>query len=165
MRCYRILASFIWLWVIFLVSCINAQTSLDKPLHTTVCQIAKHCGPYDGKIVRFRASVLSDWFENIILSDPACEGGVMPLFSEEALEKRDVLAFHNELLKGKPGDLDLLITATFTGRISCESNLTNKRSRTIQIEKVENLEVKRTENPFLKRMGLYPPPKELFDKP
>ena len=102
---------------------------------------------------------MSDWFEHTLLGDPTCEGGVIPLFSEEAMEKRDVRAFYNELMKGKIGDWDLLITATFTGRIGCESNLPNNRGRTIQIEKVENLEVKRTENPFLKRMGLWPPPK------
>jgi hypothetical protein len=152
--------------LIFFVSSLNAQTNLDKPMNTTICKIVIHCGTYDGKIVRFRASVWSDWFEKIALSDPKCDGGIIPLVSQKSLEKPDVQAYYNEVVKGKPGDWDLLITATFTGRLICESNSPKYTGhRIIQIDKVENLEVKRTENPFLKRIpGGSPPPKELFDK-
>jgi hypothetical protein len=117
----------------------------EKPIETTVCQLVSGCSAFNGKRVRFRASVESDWFEHTALVDQKCDRGVVPETSEEADKRPDVTAFNRAMAQGKPGTTDLHINAIFTGRFFCrQPSIGSQARRIIEIDKLDSLEVTRT---------------------
>jgi hypothetical protein len=128
----------------------NSPNTSQKPKETTVCQIVADCRNFNGKLVRFRASVLSDWFEYTALVDSSCERGIVPGTLDDTDKRPSVGAFFSTLemgrqrKNGKAKGKELSIKATFTGRFIC--NLASPeptKRRIIQIVDVEDLEVKK----------------------
>jgi len=124
----------------------STSNAPEKPFETTVCNLVAHCKGLNGRRVKFRASVMSDWFEHTALVDPKCKRGIVPRTSDGADKRPDVDAFNRALEQGKPGTTDLSITATFTGRFSCQpTSPSPSNRRVIEIEEVEALEVTKAE--------------------
>ena len=114
-------------------------------MDVTICQLVANCRKFDGKRVRFRASVISDGFEHTALVGPGCKRGVAPWTSDEADKRPDVEAFNRALEDLRPGTGtgDRQVTATFTGRFTCKpASHSPERRRVINVEAVEELQVK-----------------------
>lgn len=122
----------------------SKHSALEKPIEVTLCKLVAKCKKFDGKRVRFHASVISDWFEHTALFDRKCQRGLVPWIPDELEKHPDIEAFNRAMEEGKPGRRDLRIAAVFTGRFTCKSTSSFHRGRSIlEIEEISELEVTR----------------------
>jgi len=106
-----------------LIACSETQSARD-PLDTTVCAVLADPSAFSGKLVRFRAGVLTDWHHGIALLDRSCRGAIQ-LSSTDAvsIQQSEALdAAVGTLVNGGP---NRTAVATFTGRVSWESQKSN----------------------------------------
>lgn len=87
-----------------------------NPVVVSVCAITRNPMAYNGKVVRFRAAVLTDWHHGIQLFVKGCRGGIQ-LASTDNAPAAETRAL--DLAIGTPlnGGNDRTAVATFTGRI------------------------------------------------
>jgi hypothetical protein len=109
-----------------------------EPIVTTFCEIVQHSGRFDGKPVRFRASVVSDGIDHTALADPKCGSRtVVPRISEEASDRSDIQQFRDAIFLQKPrGTAFKRVSATFTGVFRLDGKVP-----VLQVEKVQELMV------------------------
>jgi hypothetical protein len=93
-----------------------AGTVSAKPVEASLCSISRDPMAYNGKVVRFRAAVLTDWHHGIQLFAKGCRGGVQ-LASTDSAPAADGRAL--DVAVGTPlnGGYDRTVVATFIGRI------------------------------------------------
>jgi hypothetical protein len=112
------------------------HTNMD-PVVTTLCDVISHSETWNGKRVRFRASVISDGIDHTALADPKCKDRVIPRISEEARDRPDVARFWRSLFIDKPrGTAFKEVSATFTGTF-----VLDRKVRALQVEEVRDLTV------------------------
>jgi hypothetical protein len=91
-------------------------SSNSPPRDTTVCAVLKNPPSFNEKIVRFRATVLTDWHHGIALIQSGCQGAIQ-LGSVDAVPPKQSRDFDEAVgTRLNPG-VDRAATATFTGRI------------------------------------------------
>lgn len=88
----------------------------QNPLVVSVCDITRNPMAHNGKVVRFRAAVLTDWHHGIVLFVKGCRGGIQ-LASTDTAPAAETRAL--DLAIGTPlnGGHHRTAVATFTGRI------------------------------------------------
>lgn len=93
-----------------------ASGGSPNPVVASVCAITRNPMAYNGKVVRFRAAVLTDWHHGIQLFVKGCRGGIQ-LASTDTAPAAEARAL--DLAIGTPlnGGYDRTAAATFTGRI------------------------------------------------
>lgn len=79
-------------------------------LDTTLCALVHRPDAFDGKMVRFRAGVLTDWDQGTVLVHTGCKGGVQ-LHSTDA-----VPAEQSQALDKAVGVNDLAAANAFSAR-------------------------------------------------
>lgn len=87
------------------------------PVDTTVCDVLANPSAFDGKLVRFRAGVLTEWHHGIALMGRDCQGAIQ-LASTGAVPAEQTEAFDAAVGTPLKGGFDRTAVATFTGRIS-----------------------------------------------
>lgn len=101
--------------LVLLLSCACAHQRDVAPVHTSICSVAATPQQYANRMIRTRASVLSDGIEHIVLFDERCpKAGVVPLFSATD-DASGGAAISAAIFTGRPGTTDKKITATFVG--------------------------------------------------
>lgn len=86
----------------------------QNPLVVSVCDITRNPMAHNGKVVRFRAAVLTDWHHGIVLFVKGCRGGIQ-LASTDTAPAAETRAL--DLAIGTPlnGGHHRTAMATFTG--------------------------------------------------
>ena len=109
-----------------------------EPTATTFCEIVRYSDRFDGRSVRFRASVVSDGIDHTALADPKCgPRTIIPRISEEASDRADIQQFRDAVFLQKPrGTAFKHVSATFTGTFTWDGKV-----RVLQVEKIEALTV------------------------
>jgi hypothetical protein len=92
------------------------RTVSAEPVAATLCSIAHNPMAYNGKVVRLRAAVLTDWHHGIQLFVKGCRGGVQ-LASTDAAPAADARALDAAIGTPLNGGYDRTVVATFIGRI------------------------------------------------
>ena len=95
----------------------------NPTIHTTVCEITRHLGDFDGKNVVFHARVESDGIERTVLMDDKaeCPRGLIPAaVTGNKKSERAEKAMTKLVYRGHPGTLDKEIEGDFVGLISLE---------------------------------------------
>lgn len=124
-----------------------APSGRGVPVQTSVCQLVANCKEFNDRIVQFRASVNSDWFEHTALVEQACHLGIVPKTTDATDKRPGVDAFNRALERGRPGRTDLTITATFVGHYVCQpASKSSGNQRIIEIEDVRDLKVTNAES-------------------
>lgn len=105
-------------WTLVLAASVISGASADglKARETSLCQIVHKPMSYNGKVVRFRAGVLTDWHHGIQLFIKGCRGGVQ-LISTDAAPQSEALALDQAIGNPLNGGYDRTVFAMFTGRI------------------------------------------------
>lgn len=116
----------------------QGQSAGAEPIVTTFCDIVRNSERFDGRLVRFRSSVVSDGIDHTALSDPKCgPRTIIPRISEEASDRSDIQRFRDAVFLQKPrGTAFKHVSATFTGVLSWDGKV-----RVLQVEKVQELTV------------------------
>jgi hypothetical protein len=116
----------------------QGHSSGTEPIVTMFCEIVLHGERFDGRTVRFRASVVSDGIDHTALADPKCgTRTIIPRISEEASDRTDIQKFRDAVFLEKPrGTAFKQVSATFTGTFTVDGKV-----RVLQVEKVEELTV------------------------
>jgi hypothetical protein len=117
------------------------QTSGDKPVETSVCELVKHSAKFGDKIVRVHASFVSDGMDRSSLTDPHCKRGLEPFIPQEIVQHPDIKDFNTALDRGEPGTADKQVTGTFTGKFHCEPDCGAKGRRVLKISRIDDLQV------------------------
>lgn len=94
-----------------------ALQTVANPVGTTVCGVLANPSAFDGKVVRFRAGVRTDWTHGMYLIDRGCKGAIQ-LVSIEAVEPNTEKAFDEAVGTELNGGFKRTAVATFTGLIS-----------------------------------------------
>ena len=94
-----------------------AQGVAAKPTDTTLCAVVHDPRAFDGKIVRFRAGVLTDWTHATVLVHTGCKHGI-ELSSTERLTREQSDAFDSAVGNPMTGGYDRTAMATFIGKFS-----------------------------------------------
>ena len=109
---------FMWKWSFIVMAGLAsiAEGSPPKPIDAPLCAITRSPMAYNGKIVRFRAAVLTDWHHGIQLFVEGCRGGIQLASTDHAPA---VEGHALDAAIGTPlnGGYDRTAVATFTGRI------------------------------------------------
>ena len=99
-----------------LIALVAVQAGLS-PVETTVCNVIANPSAFDGKLVRFRAGVATDWTHGMFLMDRSCEGRIQLSFMN-AVPVDEAKAFDKAVGTELNGGFDRTAVATFTGHIS-----------------------------------------------
>ncbi len=108
--------------------------------NTTVCSIVAQPKKYDGKLVRIKASVLSDGMDGTLLVSHDCPRGGIDLVVEREFSKVEGLSSIDEAIyRGTPGTKGKEITATFVGKFAWSP----RRSpyRTLSVRNIVDLHI------------------------
>ncbi len=108
-----------------------------EPISVTLCEVAAHPDRFDGKLVRFRASFVSDGMDHSILVQRGCKRGIVPYAAPDNKQRPDVDAFDRAIETGAPGTADKKVVAVFTGRFVWKP----PSKRIIELEGVADLQV------------------------
>ena len=93
-----------------------AEGGSPRPVEAPLCAITRNPMEYNGKVVRFRAAVLTDWHHGIQLFVKGCRGGIQ-LASTDAAPDAEGRALDVAIGTPLDGGRDRTALATFTGRI------------------------------------------------
>lgn len=88
----------------------------QKAVEAPLCAIVLNPHAYSGRIVRFRAAVLTDWHHGIVLFSQNCRGGIQ-LASTDDAPPAEAAALDDAVGTPLNGGYDRTAVATFTGRI------------------------------------------------
>lgn len=135
----RILTTLVFIAALLADVCVGQLREQAKvePIVTTFCEVVRHSETWNGKLVRIRASVISDGMDHTALADPKCSVRITPRISEEASDRADVQQFTRSLFIDTPrGTAFKQVSATFTGTF-----VWDRRVRVLQIEQVKDLTV------------------------
>ena len=103
-------------WLVLICASHSALSAETPPAFTSLCDIVARPAAYDGKVVRIRASVLSDGIERTVLTDLDCPGlGIVPESVGPMSKVPGMSELQNAIYRGVPGTTDKHIEATFTG--------------------------------------------------
>lgn len=94
-----------------------AQSLSAEPIATTICAIVRTPRAFDGKVVRFRAGVWTDWHHGTFLVHDGCKSGIA-LLSTEAVPHYQSDALDSAVGNPMTGGNDRMAMATFTGKFS-----------------------------------------------
>lgn len=94
-----------------------AQSVSPRPTETALCAIVQTPRAFDGKVVRFRAGVLTDWRHGTVLVHAGCKGGI-ELSSTEGVPHEQSNALDSAVGNPMTGGYDRTAMATFTGKFS-----------------------------------------------
>jgi hypothetical protein len=97
-----------------------AASSASIPVDTTLCAIVQNPKAFNGKVVRLRAGVLTDWHHGMALIHSGCSGAIQ-LGSIDAVPSKQSEAFDTTVGTPMNGGYERTAMATFTGRISWKS--------------------------------------------
>ena len=111
---------------------------------TTVCDLVSRPQDFNGRVVRVHARYESNGMDLSVLTDPMCQGGVMPTghFYNAKVSGAFFEALHKEGCMGVFGDG---ATATWTGTYHWQPENTpgtGKVPRWLEVQKIENVNVK-----------------------
>ena len=99
-----------------LASLMVATIATPVAVETTLCALVASPKAFDGKVVRFRAGVLTDWHHGMLLVHSGCQRGVK-LTSTDAVPSHQSKALDEAV--GTPLDgAERTAMATFTGHFS-----------------------------------------------
>lgn len=110
----------------------------SEPILTTLCEVVSHSDRFDGKLVRFRATFISDGIERSILVQRGCKLGIVPLIDADDQTRPTVDAFNRAINQGGPGTGDKTVVAMFIGRFAWKP----PSERTLDLVAVDELRVK-----------------------
>jgi hypothetical protein len=99
--------------------------------------VVNHSDRFDGKLVRFRATFVSDGIERSVLVQHGCKLGIVPLIADDQT-RPSVDAFNRAVSRGGPGTADKTVIAMFVGRFAWKP----PSKRTLDLMEVEELQVK-----------------------
>src|SRR4051794_7590269 len=100
-----------------LASILAALSTTSAAVETTLCAVVARPEAFNGKLVRFRAGVLTDWQHATVLVHSGCERGI-ELSSTNAVPTDESQAFDEAVGNPFDGGRDRTAMATFTGRFS-----------------------------------------------
>jgi hypothetical protein len=110
----------------------------SEPVSTTLCEVVNHSDKFDGKLVRFRATFVSDGIERSIFVQRGCKLGIVPLIDPDDQTRPSLDAFNRAVSQGGPGTADKIVVGIFTGRFAWN----HQPKRTLDLVEVDELEVK-----------------------
>jgi hypothetical protein len=92
----------------------QSHAAQKPPLKISLCEVSKNPSLYDGKEVQFHAHFMTDHIErSLLVSDDCPDQAMLPYMAENAIGGA---AFDDAGSVMPRGNLDELITATFTGK-------------------------------------------------
>ena len=68
----------------FAIAATLLSASTPNPVQTTLCAVVRSPQTYNGKVIRFRAGVLTDWHHGTVLVHSHCRNGVELTSTDEA---------------------------------------------------------------------------------
>jgi hypothetical protein len=136
----------------------HPQNSTPRPTDTTITELVKSSARFSGKLVRVFAAFHTDGIEHSVLMEPncglldgtsktpppgqpQCTRGVVPVDSDKADNDPGSKNLDRALSQGERGTRDKHITAEFIGRFRCVPSCVSAKLFTLEIERVEKLEV------------------------
>ena len=105
-----------WMFAIAVSFASISSAGTKMPMEASLCAIVRDPMAYNGKVVSFRAGVLTDWHHGIQLFVKGCRGGIQ-LFSTDHVPSTEALALDDAIGTPLNGGYDRTVFATFTGRI------------------------------------------------
>ena len=121
----------------------------SEPASTTLCEVVNHSDRFDGKLVRFRATFISDGIDRSVLVERGCKLGIVPLISAHDQTRPSVDAFNRAISQGGPGTADKTVVAMFVGRFAWKP----PSKRTLELLEVDELHVKPSDQTIKKNEG------------
>jgi len=86
-------------------------------VETTLCAVMARPEAFNGRLVRFRAGVMTDWQHATVLVHSGCQHG-MALSSTNAVPSNESQNYDEAVGTPLTGGRDRTVMATFTGRFS-----------------------------------------------
>ncbi len=114
--------------------CATDREATRLPITTTVCELVQHPSRFTCRRVRFRATLLTDCFENAVLTARGCEHGIAP---SNAPAPASVDAFFHDACPPRRAAFNERRTASFTGRFRIRAGGSGYRYL-LDIERVDN---------------------------
>ena len=93
-----------------------AQTGQTRPVEASLCDIITNPVAYDGRVVRFRAAVLTDWKHRTILFSKSCHGVID--IDDYRTPAAEAQTLSDAIGTPMGGGLDRTAIATFSGKLS-----------------------------------------------
>jgi hypothetical protein len=136
----------------------HPRKSTARPTETTITELVKSSARFSGKRVRVFASFHGDGIEHSVLmepncglldgtsktpppGEPQCARGVVPTDSDKAENDPGNQSLDRALAQGERSTRDKHITAEFTGKFRCVPSCISPKHFTLEIERVDRLEV------------------------
>lgn len=127
------------------VSALMAAIATPAAVETTLCALVERPDVFDGKMVRFRAGVLTDWHHGMLLVHSGCKRGVK-LVSTDAVPFDQSKALDEAVGTPLDGGADRTAMATFTGHFSARTGKQRHARNgllTFKAERIEAVQVYR----------------------
>lgn len=97
------------------LSATTTESAEADPGVATLCAVLHHPKWFDGKLISFRAGVLTDWRHGTVLIHSGCRGGI-ELSSTDHAKPEQAEALDRAVGTPLDGGWDRTAMATFTGR-------------------------------------------------
>jgi hypothetical protein len=140
------------------LSTARPQESTARPTETTITELVKSSAKFSGKLVRVFASFHTDGIERSVLmepncglldgtsktpppGEPQCARGVVPTDSNKTENDPGNQRLDRALAQGERNTRDKHITAEFTGKFRCIPSCVSPKYFSLEIERVDKLEV------------------------
>lgn len=120
--------------------------SAASPIETTLCAVLTEPSRFDGKVVRLRAGVSTDWTHGMYLIDLGCKGAIQ-VAELDAVSPAEKKFFDKAVGTELNGGFRRRAIATFTGRICwlphTETDDFRYNPFRLSVQKIERVEVSR----------------------
>ncbi len=113
------------------VALVTVHQASAAQTDTTVCAIVQNPRAFNGKSVRFRADVLTDWRHGTVLIDSNCKVGIT-LSSTTSVPQDQADALVRGVGHPMDGGRNRTATATFTGTFSWKPFAPDERQHSFQ---------------------------------
>lgn len=115
-----------------ILALVAAPAAFASPVETTVCEIVQNPGKFNGKTVRLRADVSTDWQHFTALVEEGCQRDIA-LGYAEAMPREQQEALDRAI--GAPMD-ERVASATFTGKYLWKPFAPEERQHLFQTEHI-----------------------------
>ncbi len=132
------------LLVVFAAASITGAATEQTPL----CDVVATPEAFDGKVVRFRAGILTDWQHGTVLVHTGCQRGIQ-LTSTDAVPPDESKAFEDAVGTPLDGGRERTAMATFTGRFSLRRSNPKAASGSLfefSAQRIENVDAHHNKN-------------------
>jgi hypothetical protein len=120
--------------------------SAASPIEATLCDVLAEPSTFDGKVVRLRAGVSTDWTHGMYLIDLGCKGAIQ-VADLDAISPAEKKTFEKAVGTELNRGFRRTAIATFTGRISWRPHTETDDFRynpfRLSVQKIERVEVSR----------------------